>query len=523
MLKIPVVIFTLILNMWRLLIFISAYGLGEKGFCGNGYIPKRTNRRQLQSTVSFDRDPSWGRLRFAVDWSNVSPATKAQFGPPMEAAFTYYSNALQVHQLINSIDYTSDLDAVAFPDGVSNKDFLGKSLSADILVQMRAENNSTEEFVAWCEYWAQDPNTKQPVTAVIMMNLAYMSEETETQMVQTLTHELTHGLGFDGELFPLFTNSNGTQYGYDILVNVTKRGKTVTMVGSENVKARSRASFGCDTLEGLELQDTGGDGTAFSHWAARVMYNELMNPQELLLEPVYSDLTLALLEDSGWYLPDYSYGQTIQWGYQRGCNFFNDDCIINQTAAFPEFCADQTGDNICDFNLFGYGPCYFTQDSGIPSYEQYFSDKSLGGDPLADYCPVVYDLVDCGGGIGAAQNSDAGEMFCRQCRCIEGTFSLSGTSNVNRPSCHQISCGNNTATITIGSYQAVCSTSGEIVNVTGLAGTVTCPDIVMICDFKACTDNCLGEECINGVCSYSSYSDAYFLLLSSLLSSILLI
>ena len=74
---------------------------------------------------------------------------------------------------------------------------------------------------------------------------------------RSLTHELTHGLGFDGELFPYFINSNGTQYGYDILVNATKRGKTVTMLASENVKARSRASFGCDT--------SGRPGTA-GHW-----------------------------------------------------------------------------------------------------------------------------------------------------------------------------------------------------------------------------------------------------------------
>ena len=250
------------------------------------------------------------------------------------------------------------------------------------------------------------------------------------------------------------------------------------------------------------------------------MYNELMNPQELLLEPVYSDLTLALLEDSGWYLPDYSYGQTIQWGYQKGCNFFNETALSIKPLHFLSFVQTRLEDNVCDFNLFGYGPCYFAQDSGIPSYEQYFSDTSLGGDPLADYCPVVYDLVDCGG-IATNPNTDAGETFCPQCRCVAGTFSLSGKSTVNRPSCHQISCGNNTATITIGSYQAVCSTSGEIVNVTGLAGTVTCPDLTMLCDFKACPDNCLGDECTNGVCSSSS--NAYLLVLSSLLGSILLV
>ena len=510
--------------MWILVIFICVSCLEENRFCGNGHIQQRTNRRQLQASISFDRDPSWNPIRFAVDWSNVPATSKFRYSPYMDAGFTYYSNALKVHQLSNSIVYTSALDAQMFPDGFSNNDFLGQTLSADVLIQIQEHYDNTKDYVAWCQYWVQDPTTSQPVTAVIHMNAVKMTEADETQLVQIFTHELTHALGFDGELFPYFTNSNGTQYGYDIFVNATKRGKTVTMLASENVIARSRASFGCSSLQGLELEDTGGDGTEFSHWAARVMYNELMNPRELVLEPVYSDLTLALLQDSGWYLPDYSYGQTIQWGYQKGCNFFDDDCIINQTAAFPEFCADQTGENICDFNLFGYGPCYFAQASGIPSYQQYFNDTSLGGDPTAEYCPVVYDAVNCR--TATSPNTDAAETFCPQCRCVAGTFSISGESTSNRPSCHQISCGNNTATITIGSYQAVCSTSGEIVNVTGLAGTVTCPDLTMLCDFKACPDNCLGYECnTNSSCSgfSSSLSNSHLLVMSSLLGIILLV
>ena len=505
--------------MWLLLIFIFASGLEKKGFCGNGFIPKRTDRRQLQATISFDRDSSWSPLRFEVDWSNVSAGSKLQYEQFMEAGFNFYSNALKVHRLTNSIAYTSALDAEAFPDGISSKDFLGKTLSADFLIQMREQNDASQGFVAWCQPWGLDPNTFQPITAVIMMNTAYMSGGTETELVMTLTHEITHGLGFIGELFPYFIKSDGSRYGYDILANATKRGKTVTMLASDNVKAKSRDSFGCSSLEGLELQDTGGSGTEFSHWASRVMYNELMNPQLLLLEPVYSEMTLALLEDSGWYMPDYSYGQTIQWGYQKGCNFFNEDCIVNQEAAFPEFCADQTGEYVCDFNLFGYGPCYFSQYSGIPTYEQYFSDTTLGGDPLADYCPVIYDIVDCGDSTNT--NTDAGEAFCPQCRCVEGTFSISGASTANRPSCHSISCGSNSATITIGSYQAVCSTSGETVTVPGLAGTVTCPDLTMVCDFKACPDNCMGDKCTNGVCSSSS--NGYLMVLSGFLSSLLVV
>ena len=385
-----------------------------------------------------------------------------------------------------------------------------------MLIQIRELNDGLSAYVAWCEVWVTDATTHQPVTAVITINTAFLSSSTETQLIQIFTHELTHGLGFLDSLYQYYTRSDGTLYGSDIFINATKRGKTVTMLATENVVARARSSFGCSILEGLEVQDTGGSGISYSHWASRVMYNELMNPQELLLQPVYSDLTLALLQDSGWYMPNYTYGQTIQWGYQRGCEFFDENCIINEKPVFPEFCADDTGDNFCDFNLFGYGPCYMSLNFSIPNNEEYFSDKNMGGDPLAEYCPVVYDLVDCGN--ATSSNGDAGESFCDQCRCIQGTFSISGKNTVNRPSCHTVECGSNSATIIIGNYQAVCNNSGEVVSVPGLSGTVICPDLTMLCDFKACRDNCLGYECTNGTC----YNNSFVLAVSSLASILLL-
>ncbi|PIO54180.1 hypothetical protein TELCIR_24462, partial [Teladorsagia circumcincta] len=42
--------------------------------------------------------------------------------------------------------------------------------------------------------------------------------------------------------------------------------------------------------------------------------------------PVYSRMTLALLEDSGWYKPNYEKAEELHWGRKLGCDFAKKSC-----------------------------------------------------------------------------------------------------------------------------------------------------------------------------------------------------
>ena len=55
----------------------------------------------------------------------------------------------------------------------------------------------------------------------------------------------------------------------------------------------------------MDLPSKGGDGTALTHWEKRLFQNEAMTGTVHTKDPHYSRLTFALLEDSGWYLPNY--------------------------------------------------------------------------------------------------------------------------------------------------------------------------------------------------------------------------
>ena len=67
-----------------------------------------------------------------------------------------------------------------------------------------------------------------------------------------------------------------------------------------SVRREARAHFSCPTLEGAELEDQGGDGTALTHWEKRIFQDEAMTGTVHTAQPSYSRITLALLEDSGW-------------------------------------------------------------------------------------------------------------------------------------------------------------------------------------------------------------------------------
>ena len=85
--------------------------------------------------------------------------------------------------------------------------------------------------------------------------------------------------------------------------------KTTHVMVTPRVVEEVRRHFNCPTLEGAELEDQGGDGTSFTHWEKRIFQNEAMTGTVHTAKPVYTRLTLALLEDSGWYIPDYSKGR----------------------------------------------------------------------------------------------------------------------------------------------------------------------------------------------------------------------
>lgn len=197
--------------------------------------------------------------------------------------------------------------------------------------------------------------------------------------------------------------------------------------------------FGCDANSGGELESDGGSGTTGSHWEKRVfqvsttsfgvvfgfqlfslflfhLQNEYMTGSSSS-DPVFSNLTLALFEDSGWYkvgnltaVQDDVENHFIWWGFaatlsiltppthrgrSRGCAFLTKKCNSKDSDAgggWPTpttwpgyFCADKQANDMrstrvcggdaqslvsqatsCAFDLRGKARCGIASYSSIP-------------------------------------------------------------------------------------------------------------------------------------------------------------
>ena len=125
-------------------------------------------------------------------------------------------------------------------------------------------------------------------------------------MQRTAVHELLHVLGFSSARFASFYDVAAQQTRSNVVVSGTgPSGKPVTLLNLPTVKAKlaEHLGQGCapSAFAGVELEESGGSGSASSHWESRFAVDEIMAPSASEGSGAYlTALTLALLKDSGW-------------------------------------------------------------------------------------------------------------------------------------------------------------------------------------------------------------------------------
>ena len=147
--------------------------------------------------------------------------------------------------------------------------------------------------------------------------------------LSTAVHELVHALGFSSGSWPLFRNADGTPATAresdglpatesvtcvdgstrqetavspsTLVVETSARGTVVNKLVTPRAVAVARDIFGCDTLDGVELenQPTSVGSCRGSHLEQRIFMTDFMASTSGKYS-VYSPLAFAVLEDSGW-------------------------------------------------------------------------------------------------------------------------------------------------------------------------------------------------------------------------------
>ena len=327
-----------------------------------------------------------------------------------------------------------------------------------------------------------DDKSYRPVVGLLFLGEDYdfTSENADEYLHMLLIHEISHILMFDSDLFSYFHTEQ-------VFKNVDMRGELKSIVITPKVLEKARLHFGCDSLEGVELESQGGSGSAGSHWESRIMLGDYMVSTDYD-ETVISDITLALFEDSGWYKANYYTGGLFRFGKNEGCEFVSQKCIEQKITPFPlEFCTRQESEG-CTAGYLSKGECFLGYFNGdLPENYQYFSDSTQGGFTSADYCPVISNLLDkkysgylplnCK--TGYVTHSSYGEVIGDNSLCVEVNFDDDFMAICYEMKCLSDSKGNRIE-IKVKNKVVVCNQGDVKVKVKGL-GTLYCPDYNRAC------------------------------------------
>lgn len=258
----------------------------------------------------------------------------------------------------------------------------------------------------------------RPLVSVIQIGTRFFNQDALWERV--VAHEMLHGLAFDAS----------TYINRGIIGEVSEvRGKAgpLKVVVSTKVLEIARFHFNCPTLSNMELEDedatgSSGSGTIGSHWKRRNMAHDLMTASGPLT--YYTAMTLALLEDLGFYQVNYELAEAMPWGREAGCKFFTDKCVTDGETNYSwMFCTEALNYPTCDADHRLLGFCSIRKYAApMPSAFQYFVDDTVVGTsgPFMDFCPIVEMRYDshC---LDGEEDDMPGSVVGANSRCFDIT------------------------------------------------------------------------------------------------------
>ena len=200
-------------------------------------------------------------------------------------------------------------------------------------------------------------------------------------------------------------------------------------------------------------------------------------------------MTLALLEDSSWYVANYTMATEMPFGRGAGCQFARSGCTRDEEGSVqlsPQsdgFHCSDIGDMGCDIAHTFKARCGLLHPVDMASPR----DLLAGFSAPDEACPMfIREATDC---RDDGQSSHPGEVFGESSKC----FQMMG----GEPICLHGTCNEETQGIDVRyeSEAFSCTRDGQILN-TAKGMSIKCPRIAAVCPKLVCPSNCSGR----GVC-----------------------
>ncbi|XP_018320626.1 leishmanolysin-like peptidase [Agrilus planipennis] len=454
-------------------------------------------------------------------------------------------------------------------EGINGFDFI---FYISAMQTVRCNKSLTVAYAAHCQ---QETSLDRPIAG--HANLCPESINTKAQELETLLstvkHEILHALGFSVSLFAFYRDKEGKpltprkpdtgkpilneklqtyQWSDKVIKTFRRRNwlvrkgyveKEVNMIVLPNVVKEVQEYFNCTELEGAELEDQGEDGTALTHWEKRIFENEAMTGTHTQ-KPIISRITLALMEDTGWYRANYSMASSMTWGKKLGCDFVMKSCkdwMVSKSErglSVHPFCNKVKRDPLqteCTDDRASVALCNLVKhDDVLPELYQNFdsieyvesgTEMYYGGSvTLADYCPYIQEFtwknnntIIRGSHCSYEENNPSPgknfvlEKYGSNSKCFDHTAQMWEERSCRQmrqwlhwgSGCYAYRCENGRLHILVGNYSYTCFHAHQEISIRIISdnwlhkGAIICPPCRQICGeiFSSRGEHCkIGEE-----------------------------
>ncbi|KAK2913623.1 hypothetical protein Q8A67_002022 [Cirrhinus molitorella] len=347
--------------------------------------------------------------------------------------------------------------------GVSETDFLLYVFTHNT-DKCRAES-SILAYAAHC----QTDSEGRPLagTMIICRETLSMERYTHEHFVQTVIHELFHVLGFSKDHFSRWKDCS---LSYQAGIDCWSHGQVTSTDDMGQFRLYSPFviremqkhlnSTHTDLGAPLENKDAGSDGLS-SHWEARVLQGSIM--AALLVEPSLiriDPITLAALQDTGWYSVNLSRAQSLVWGEGEGHQFGSVSTCHNSST-------------------------FFCTDSGLGCHYLHFHKGECLTDQYLDGCHIFKPLAnasECWKEENERSGMDEwnGEIYGSDSRCFISNLTRLNNATASTPvagHCYRHRCtGINKYQIQVMDSDWLDCQAGKSIEVSGYQGFIFCPD-----------------------------------------------
>lgn len=276
-----------------------------------------------EAPIQVDVVDGWHNMRIVLDFSFAEDLIKSN--PTLGAKYQMSIRLLEsVRNYFGKYMQVNYEKVMKFDGGACQGNTIAAfTKAADLFITIKPENNPQTQYFAAAAPCYLSPRDYRPVIGAYILNFAFLetSYVNEYLYFSTFAHEFTHILGFSKFLFPKFVVAGTKTPRTDVLGNMTIGNETFGAIVLPELADYARKYFDCSSINGMPLENNGGDGSANSHWEKLFLPSEYMNPT--VENPGYlSQFTFTLLRASGWYIIDKNASQRYDWGQLAGCRHF---------------------------------------------------------------------------------------------------------------------------------------------------------------------------------------------------------